>query len=136
MEKYFIDTNLFIRYLTDDIPEQAQKVENLFRQAFDGKIRLIVHPLVFAEIVWTLESFYKYPKKSIDEIVSPLVASKVFEVIERDILLQALDYYHTLNIDFIDAYIGSWMIENNIDNIFTFNRKHFKRFEELNSVKP
>ena len=131
MNKKFVDTNLFLRYITNDIPKQAAMLETLINQSLSGEIVLIANSLVIAEIVWTLQSFYKYPKNKIDEIVSTIVASKAFEFEERDILLQALDDFHYLNIDFIDAYIGSWMNEYKIKNIYTFNVRDFKRIRGI-----
>ena len=32
-ERVFADTNLFLRYLTNDVPAQADAVEELLRQA-------------------------------------------------------------------------------------------------------
>ena len=135
-KKYFVDTNLFLRFLTNDIPEKAQHFEELLRRSLRGEIRLIVNTMVFAEIVWTLESYYKYERRTIDEIVSSLAASKAFEFDERDIVLQALENYQALNVDFIDAYISAWMEANGIRDIFTYNRKHFTRFKKLNVHTP
>jgi len=39
-ERAFIDTNLFLRYLTNDIPEEADRVENLLERAEAGEITL------------------------------------------------------------------------------------------------
>jgi len=127
MYKYFIDTNLFLRYLTNDIPEQAILLEKLIKKSINGEIKLYVNSLVFAEIVWTLQSYYKYPKNKIDEVVSSLVASRAFEIEEKEILLQALEDFHTLNIDFIDAYIAAWMLEQQMNKIYTLNVRDFKR---------
>jgi len=43
----------------------------------------------------------------------------------------------TLNIDFIDAYIGSWMQKKQLDKIVTFNNKDFQRIPgiELFDIK-
>ena len=136
MNKYFVDTNLFLRYITNDFPEQAVLLENLIQKSFNSEINLVANSLVFAEIVWTLQSFYKYSKSKIDEVVSAIVASKAFEIEERDILLQALDEFHHLNIDFIDAYIGAWMRERKLENIYTFNVKDFKRIPGIIVNKP
>jgi uncharacterized protein len=38
IERAFIDTNLFLRYLTNDIPEQADRVEELLQRAALGEI--------------------------------------------------------------------------------------------------
>lgn len=135
MNKYFVDTNIFLRYLTNDIPDQAQYLEDLMKAAQKGEAQLIIHPFIIAEIVWTLGSFYKYPKKKIDEIISSFVASELFKIDDRDILLQALEDFHTLNIDFIDAFIGNWMIENKVENIATWNIKDFKRIPGINVVE-
>jgi len=54
-KRAFIDTNLFIRYLTNDIPEKADQV---LQRAAAGEITLVATSLVIAEIVWTLASFY------------------------------------------------------------------------------
>ena len=81
-----------------------------------------------------LALFISTPKKKIDEIISSFVASELFEINERDILLQALEDFHTLNIDFIDAFIGTWMLENKVDNIATWNIKDFKRIPGINVV--
>lgn len=131
MDKVFVDTNILLRYLTNDFPEQAQHLENLIERSNSGEIRLVVNSMVFAEIVWTLQSFYKYPKDKIDEIVSAIVASEAFEIDERDILLQALEDFHSLNIDFIDAYIASWMQKKQLYKIFTLNKKDFKRISGI-----
>jgi len=39
-ERAFIDTNLFLRYLTNDIPEEADRVENLLERAEAGELTL------------------------------------------------------------------------------------------------
>ncbi len=127
MNRYFVDTNLFLRFLTNDIPEQAELLEDLIEKAKKGFVKLVVTSMVFAEIVWTLQSFYKFPKSKIDEIVSSIAASPAFEINEREILLQALEDFNSLNIDFIDAYIGAWMQNNGVDTIYTLNIKDFKR---------
>jgi len=90
--------------------------------------------MVQYRMYWTLQSYYKYPKDKIDEIVSTIVASTVFEIEEREILLQALEDFHFLNIDFVDAYIASWLQEKNLDSIFTLNKKDFKRIPGLSIV--
>lgn len=58
-ERIFVDTNIFLRYLTNDVPEKADAVEELLRRAGAGQVRLVTNSLVIAEIVWTLTSFYQ-----------------------------------------------------------------------------
>ncbi len=132
MNKAFIDSNLLLRFLINDIPEQAVVLESLFQKARDKKVELVCNSMVVAEIVWTLESFYGFAKDKIQDVVSALVYLDLIHFDERQILLQALDDYVHLNIDFIDAYIAAWMEEQDIKNIYTFNKKHFKRIPTVN----
>ena len=136
MNKYFVDTNLLLRYLTDDLPEQAEQAQALFERGAKGDVILVLNTMVIAEVVWTLKSFYGYTKKRIDKLVSNVVASRIFEIEERDILLQALENFHFFNVDFIDAYIVAWMQERGIEGIYTLNEKHFRRLPGVQVMKP
>ncbi len=48
----------------------------------------------------------------------------------------ALKLYLDHNIDYTDAYIASWMQNHDIDAIYTFNIKHFKRIKRLIVKEP
>lgn len=136
MNKIFVDTNLFLRFLTNDIPEQAALLENLILEAAAGKQILVTNTMVIAEIVWTLQTFYNCTKRQIDDTVSSIVAADVFDIEERDIILQALEDFHTLNIDFIDAYLANWMKEHSLNTIATLNRKDFRRYADIDVTLP
>ena len=73
MASRFADTNVFLRFLTNDDPAKAKRAETLFLDALRGKIRLATSLLVIAEIIWTLESFYKLEK--------PDIAAKVEKIL-------------------------------------------------------
>ncbi|MBI3460736.1 PIN domain-containing protein, partial [Candidatus Acetothermia bacterium] len=71
MTRYFVDTNVFLRYLTNDVPAQAEAVTRLLQRAKAGEIVLHTSVLVLAEIVWTLESYYELAR---DEIKANVLA--------------------------------------------------------------
>ncbi len=50
MKRYFVDTNVSIRYLVNDKPEQADRVEKLLDKAEKGEICLMTGPPVFFEL--------------------------------------------------------------------------------------
>jgi predicted nucleic acid-binding protein len=68
-ERVFADTNLFLCYLTNDIPAQADAVEQLLHRASDGEIVLVINSLVIAKTVWTLESYYGLARDNIKDKV-------------------------------------------------------------------
>lgn len=135
-ETLFADTNLFLRYLTNDVPEQADAVERLLLRAAAGELRLVTSALVVGEIVWTLESFYGLPKKAVREHVLAILNTPGLEVAEADILLQATLWYEEKNVDFIDAYNAAWLLARGLTRVATFDRKHFARFEGLSVMVP
>ena len=132
----FADTNLFLRYLTNDVPKQAAAVQRLIEQARDGEVILRVTPLVIAEIVWTLSSFYKLSKTSIQYLVLVVLNSPGVVVDDAPIVAEATMLFANLNIDFIDAYHICWMPTAGLGTVYTFDVKHFRRDNRINVVQP
>jgi Predicted nucleic-acid-binding protein, contains PIN domain len=97
-ERLFADTNLFLRYLTNDIPQQADAVETLLRRAAAGEVTLLTNSLVIAEIVWVLETVYRLSRPSIAEKVRAILNTPGLEVPEAEILLQAIAWYKEQNL--------------------------------------
>ena len=126
MEKVFIDTNLFIRYLVNDVPSQIEKVEHLFDLAEKGEIRLATGPPVFFEIAWTLKSFYKMERQQIHECLSAITGIQGLAITDIDIIEEALELYNQTSTDFGDAYMAVLSKKIKADSITTFNERHFK----------
>lgn len=135
MNKVLIDSNVFLRFLTNDIPNQAQKFKRLVLLRRKNEIELVTNVIVIAEIIWTLQSYYKFGKKDIKNVVVTLVASDDIQIENRSIILNALEDFVEMNVDFNDAYIYSWMQENGIEKIATFNERYFDRFGNIGIYK-
>ena len=48
--KAVVDTNLFIRYLTNDDPEKADRISHLLDDAAAGQVTLVTTEMVLAEV--------------------------------------------------------------------------------------
>lgn len=127
MASRFVDTNVFLRFLTNDDPIKAKRAETIFRDAIRGKAKLATSLLVIAEIVWTLESFYKLEKPDIATKVEKILNTPNLECPDASLLFMALDLYVHANIDFVDAYNAFHMKERGLTHILTYDRKHFAR---------
>jgi predicted nucleic-acid-binding protein len=136
MTRCFVDTNVFLCFLTDDAPEQAERAEVLFRNAADGKLALVTSVLVVVEIVWTLESYYGLRKQNVADNVLAILRTPGLEVEDADLLAQAATTYATGNVDFADAYHGAWLRAHRIRYAYTFDRKHFARMEDVVPLAP
>ena len=132
----FVDANVFLRYVTNDIPEQADAVEALLDRAASGEIRLVTSVLVVAEVVWTLGSFYKRTKEQVRDAVLALCHTPGLDVEDRDGLVQAAEWHAEKNVDFADAYHAAWMQGRGLTEAATFNLKHFRRFDGLDVNEP
>ena len=135
-ERIFADTNLFLRYLTNDVPAQADAVEELLRRASDGEIALVINSLVIAEIVWTLESYYGLSRNGIKDKILAILNTPGVEAGEGDLLLQAIFWYADKNVDFVDAFNAAWMFAEALETAYTFDRKHFSRIEGIRLQVP
>ena len=135
-ERSFADTNLFLRFLTNDIPEQASAFEAMLRKAARGELTLITNAMVVAEIVWTLESYYRIPKLEIQGKVLAMLNSPGLEVADGGLVLQAILWYAEKNVDFIDAFNAAWLLSQGVNTVCTFDRKHFDRFEGIKTLVP
>ncbi len=136
MASLFVDTNVFLRFLTNDDPVKAKRADRLFRDAVGGKIALTTSLLVIAEIIWTLESFYKLEKQEIASKVEMILNTPNLECAESSLIFMALDLYVHHNIDFIDAYHAFHMKGRGLTRILTYDRKHFSRVPWLEVVEP
>ena len=135
-DRSFADTNLFLRYLTNDVPEQADAFEQVLHRAVAGEITLVTNSLVIAEVIWTLESYYHLSPLQIQDKILAILNTPGLEVADGDLVIQAVLWYVEKSVDFIDAFNAAWMLDQEVRTIFTFDRKHFSRFEGIEVALP
>ena len=136
MREVFVDTNLFIRYLTNDDPIKADRVEKLLTEARAGKVQLVTAEMVLAETVWVLESGYGLPRARIAHLVRAILATPGIDVVNGALVFRALELYETAKIDFVDGYIAAVMERRGISEIFSFDKKHLSRLSNLERREP
>ena len=136
MNTCFVDTNLFVRYLTDDDAKKADRVEALLSKASEGKVQLVTSDFVLVELIWVLESSYKMKPGEITPMIRAIMATPGLQVINAELISRALDHYENMNVDIVDAYIAALMKKLNITDVFSFDRKHLSRIGDLNRIEP
>ncbi len=136
MNRCFVDTNLVIRYLTNDDPILADRVEQLLDDAAVGSVQLVTTELVMAESVWVLESSYRLTHAQIAPLIRGILATPGMDVINGDLVGKALVMYELQNIDFVDSYIAALMEKQGIKDIYSYDRKHLSRVITINRKEP
>ena len=61
MKTISLDTNIILRHLLDDVPDQVKKLDTRIENAKKGKVRLYVSKIVINETYYVLLKFYKKP---------------------------------------------------------------------------
>lgn len=135
MNAKFVDTNIFLRYLTKDDPTKYDRCRELFKRALEGKIILASSGMVIAELIWTLLSYYKVSKADVIEKVSIIVATESLHISDKDIIADALVLYGRKNIDYIDAYNAVFMKYHGYGEIYSYDRD-FDLVEEIKREEP
>ena len=130
-----VDANIFLRYLTEDVPEQAEKARDLLERAERGEEDLVTTLLTIAEIVWVLESVYELDRSSIQAKVVAILGLPGLTVEDQEVLLQAVVWYEEKNVDFDDCYRAAWMEHHGLEEVYTFDQD-FDRFEGVTPRRP
>ena len=120
---YFVDTNVFIRFLTKDDPTKAMACFKLFQKAAASQITLYTSEAVIAEVVYVLASkkLYSLERGEIRTRLYPLLSVRGLQLAERDVYLRALDLYAAYSLDFEDAFIAAHMDHQRIGELYSYD---------------
>ena len=135
MARRFIDTNVFLRYLTRDDPSKYERCRAMFRKAIGGEIQITTSGIVIAELIWTLSSYYRVPKADVIEKVSVIVGTESLFIPDKDVVADALVLYARKNIDYIDAYNAVFMKYEGLSEIYSYD-EDFDALEEIQRREP
>lgn len=78
----FVDTNILVRHLTGDPPEQAARATKFLAKADE----LLLADLAVAEVVDVLESFHEVPRPKVAELVRAIIAFQSVVVLDSAML--------------------------------------------------
>lgn len=118
-----LDTNVVVRYLTQDDQAQAEKVNTLFEKRLTLASPGFVSLITLVEVVWVLEVCYEQSKADIEAIVHDLLTTKQLIVEGSDLVYLALNRFSAGRGDFGDALITVVCEKNGCDEIVSFDKK-------------
>lgn len=127
MTAWFVDANVFLRFLTVDDQGQHQKAVRLFEAARREECRLVTGPPVLFELAWTLRSAYKTPQDRVLEILKAIFATPGMTMTDAPLAAEALALASRTGAEFADAYIAASSRASGCSGVATFNRKDFAR---------
>jgi predicted nucleic-acid-binding protein len=101
-----LDTNVLLRFFTQEDPEQARIATDLISGAEDQGERLHISTIALCELVWVLRSAYRIRRDGIVSTIESLLGANTFEIQDRDLVRRALESYRSGKADFADYLIG------------------------------
>ena len=127
----FVDTNILIRHLTGEPPQQARRA-TAFLAAAD---ELLLPDLIVAEVVFVLESFYEVQRERLAELVRAVIGFQPIVVVDAPLLLRALEVYEVDRLDFAEAYLVASAEASGVGKIASFDRS-IDRIATVKRIEP
>lgn len=134
----FLDTNIFIRYLTGDDPAKAAACFDLFRRLNGGQETCTTCEAVIAEVVYVLASraTYNLPPAAIRDRLAPLLGLTGLRLPNRAVYLRALDLLtEHPGLDFEDCLLAAHMERAGEAELYSYDRD-FDRIDGVTRLEP
>jgi predicted nucleic-acid-binding protein len=116
-----LDTNVLVRYLTQDDPAQAQKATQIIEEGVDQGEVFYLTSIVLCELVWVLEEAYDYSRSDIRTVLDLILRTAQFRFDHKDQLWLALHDYRAGAADFSDYLIGRLGTQAGCTETLTFD---------------
>ena len=99
-----LDTNVLVRYLTQDDPDQAARAGRII-EACTKEEPGLVSLVVLCELVWVLRGAYGYEKRLVIEVLEQIMLTSQLQVEGEDIARLSLKAFRQGPADFADYVI-------------------------------
>jgi predicted nucleic acid-binding protein len=122
----FLDTNVFVRYVTFDDPVKGEACAELI-ESLELSGEAATSEIVLAEVVFVLSGVhYRMDRTQISEFLRALIALRGLRIPDKRRILRAVDYFETVpQLSFADCLIASQVSENeDIEVLISYDRDY------------
>jgi predicted nucleic-acid-binding protein len=120
-----LDTNVLVRYLVQDDPEQSAAAGKLF-ETFTAEAPGFVSAIAMVELVWVLQSCYEASRHDIQGVMEDLLRTREIAVERAELIWQSLRSFTKGNGDFADCVIERCGHAAGCDHTITFDQNAAK----------
>lgn len=117
-----LDTNVLVRYITQDDPAQAARVTKLIEGELSEANPGFVGVVVLAETGWVLQRLYRVTRPELRQVVADLLAIRQLVVENRSAVMRAHAASAVANVEFTDALIAECARAAGCQKIVSFDR--------------
>lgn len=134
MKTIVLDTNSLIRYLLDDVPDQANQVGLLLNKAKKNEIGIFIPQIVVFEIEFALSKYYKFSKAEVVDKLGTIIVTPYLRIQDGEKFQQAILIYGERNIDFVDCFLLCSARLSNYE-LFTFDKELKSLYKSLGGLE-
>ena len=116
-----LGTNVLLRLVVGDEPEQTRTAEQAVRRAADAGTPLLINLIVLCEVACVLRRSYGYSRAEIADCIETLVDSPTLTIQEPALVAGATKWLRSGG-DFADAIIAGLNRNLGADTTLTFDR--------------
>lgn len=131
---HHLDANVILRFLLADDPKQSPKAKELFELAQAGKLTLRISHVTLAEVTWVLHSYYDFQRGKLVQTLRELALLEGLEIENEDVVIDALERFGRVNVDFIDCYTAA-LAKHAGCPVVTEDRD-FRKFPDVTARSP
>ncbi len=117
-----LDTNVILRFVTQDHPTQSAAANRLM-ESFSIDKPGFVPTICVIELVWALKTFYKAKSSDIEQAVETLLRAEGLIIERSELVWQAFRLFTKTSADFADCLIERCAHAEGCDYTATFDRK-------------
>ena len=117
-----LDTNILVRYLTQDDPDQAAQATRILEEELTDDDPGFIGLVVLVETIWVLRRLYKASPEEIRETVNDLLGSRRILVENRHVVARAVATSAKNASDFADSIIAASALDVGCRKIVSFDR--------------
>src|SRR5919106_4250299 len=114
MALLFLDTNILLRHLLQDDPDQSPRASDFLKRIEEGSVKVRTSDTVIFETVFTLQKAYRQPKKAIGDALLPLIELPGIVLPGKRRYHKVFSLYVEGNLPFADAYHAMLMEQLNL----------------------
>ena len=118
-----LDTNVLVRYITQDDPIQASKATALVEKELTAWEPGFITLVTLVELAWVLAACYGQKKPMLLAVLEQIISTKQFQVEQADCAYQAVKRFANCKADFSDVLINVLSEQAGCEHTVTFDKK-------------
>ncbi|MDQ3657015.1 MAG: PIN domain-containing protein [Chloroflexota bacterium] len=136
MNNAFLDTNVIIRHLLRDNPDQSSRSSRLVGSIADGIVDVAISDTVVFEAVFVLNQIYKISRSEVADELTVLLNIPGISLNTKSEILATLRYWARQSpLSFADCYHLVTAESLGLDMIYSFDKK-MGRYPGVERIEP